>query len=100
MALEHEIASCIESAKDAGCLSEQVEQLLNYGYIPYPWQWRFHAACREADEPNGPVDIGLGGARGPGKSHAVLSQTALDDCQRVKGLKCLFLRQTGTSAKE
>lgn len=84
----------------AGCPVEQVEGLISKGYFPYPWQWQFHATARQADETGGPVDIGLGGARGPGKSHSVLSQVALDDCQRVAGLKCLFLRQTGMSAKE
>lgn len=91
---------CALAAREAGCLSEQVEQMLNHGYIPYPWQWQFHAAAREADMPDGPVDIGLGGARGPGKSHAVLSQVAIDDCQKVDGLKVLFLRKTGVTAAE
>lgn len=91
---------CIESAFDADCPKDQVEQLLSVDYIPYPWQWNFHAAARAADHDNGPTQIGLGGARGPGKSHAVLSQVALDDCQRMPGLKVLFLRQTGIAAKE
>lgn len=91
---------CLQTAKDAGCPKDQAERLVQSGYIPLPWQWQFHAAAREADKPNGPTDIGCGGARGPGKSHAVLGQAALDDCQRVANLKCLFLRQTGLSAKE
>lgn len=96
-----QLARCIKTAKRAGCPQVQVENLVqNAGYIPFPWQWLFHAAAREADFEGGPTEIGLGGARGPGKSHAVLSQTALDDCQRVEGLKCLFLRQTGSSAQE
>lgn len=73
---------------------------MSKGYAPLPWQWRFHAAAREADSPFGPVMIGCGGARGPGKSHAVLSQIGLDDCQRAPGLKVLFLRKTGKAAKE
>lgn len=84
----------------AGVPYDQASELISSGYFPYPWQWRFHAAAREADEPDGPVDIGAGGARGPGKSHVVLSQVGLDDCQRYAGLKCLFLRQTGVSAQE
>lgn len=91
----------IATAKAAGSPHDQVEFLLNRAsYVPYPWQWQFHAAARAADNPGGPTDIGLGGARGPGKSHAILSQVALDDCQRVAGLKVLFLRQTGVSAAE
>ncbi len=69
-------------------------------HIPLPWQWEFHSAAREADKDDGPVDIGLGGARGPGKSHSVLAQAALDDCQRIPSLKGLFLRQTGIAASE
>ncbi len=92
---------CINTAKKAGCPRDQVERLVQLGgYIPYPWQWQFHAAAREADYEGGPTDIGLGGARGPGKSHGIISQVGLDDCQRVEGLKGLFLRQTGTSAAE
>ena len=95
-----ELEKCISVARSAGCLEGQVEKFIIAGYIPYPWQWEFHAIAREADKQGGPVDIGVGGARGPGKSHAVLSQIALDDCQRVENLKCLFLRQTGLAAKE
>lgn len=90
----------VQTALNAGAPRDQVNQFAKCGYTPFPWQWEFHAGAREADNPNGPVDIGLGGARGPGKSHAVLSQVGLDDCQRVAGLKALFLRQTGVSAKE
>ena len=94
------LKKCIDIAKASGAPKDQVERLLNCGYIPLPWQWEFHATARLADKNDGPVDIGVGGARGPGKSHAVLSQSALDDCQRVSNLKGLFLRQTGIAAKE
>ncbi len=95
-----ELAKCVIAAQQAGAPPSQVRTFLNAGYAPYKWQWLFHAAARAADHPDGPVDIGCGGARGPGKSHAVMSQAALDDCQRVNGLKGLFLRQTGVSAQE
>jgi len=90
----------IQTAYNAGSPKDQVEVFTKAGYIPFPWQWEFHAGAREADKENGPVDLGLGGARGPGKSHAVLSQVGIDDCQRVPRLKALFLRQTGMAAKE
>lgn len=94
-------AQCVDVALAAQAPFDQVENLVvNGNYIPYPWQWQFHAAARAADHEGGPVDIGLGGARGPGKSHGVLSQVALDDAQRIEGLKVLFLRQTGASAAE
>jgi len=83
-----------------GSPESQVRQFLDAAYLPLKWQWQFHAAAREADLPGGPVDIGVGGARGPGKSHAVLSQAAIDDCQRYPGLKVLFLRKTGVAAQE
>jgi len=91
---------CLQTASDAGSPIDQAQRFIDSLYIPLPWQWEFHAMAREADKLDGPVDIGVGGARGPGKSHAVLSQVALDDCQRVDRLKCLFLRQTGVAAKE
>lgn len=94
------LEEAIKTAKEIGCPKDQVENFLSRGYIPFPWQWEFHNGAREADKPNGPTDLGLGGARGPGKSHAVLSQVGIDDCQRVPKLKALFLRQTGVSAKE
>src|SRR3990167_8777874 len=94
------LEKCVQTAKNAGVPADQAKLLLESGYIPLPWQWEFHAAAREADKPGGPVDIGAGGARGPGKSHVVLSQAGLDDCQRIPNLKGLFLRQTGISAQE
>lgn len=79
------------------------DQLLNFlrgGYVPLKWQWKFHSIAREADQDGKPIYIGVGGARGPGKSHSVFAQITLDDCQRIPGLKCLFLRQTGKAARE
>lgn len=90
----------IDSALVAGSPQDQVRQFYYSKYIPLAWQWKFHAIAREADKSNGPVRIGVGGARGPGKSHCVFAQIALDDCQRVPGLKALFLRQTGKAASE
>jgi len=94
------LEKCLQTAKNSGVGREQAERLLGCSYVPLPWQWEFHAIARDADKDGGPVDIGVGGARGPGKSHVVLSQAALDDCQRIPRLKGLFLRQTGTAAKE
>lgn len=94
------LLNCLLAAKAAGVPRDQAQALVSHGYIPLPWQWEFHAVARQADNADGPVDVGLGGARGPGKSHCVLSQAALDDCQRIPGLKGLFLRQTGIAAQE
>lgn len=79
------------------------DQLVNFHkgyYVPLPWALSVHAACREADQPGGPDEIGIGGSRGPGKSHLIFSQLALDDCQRRDGLKCLYLRKIGKGARE
>lgn len=97
---ETQVERCLQTAYDAGCPRDQAERLVSAGYIPLPWQWEFHAAAREADRDDGPVEITAGGARGPGKSHGIFSQAALDDCQRVDRLKVLFLRKTALSAKE
>ncbi len=88
------------AVRAAGCPKEQVLNFRRGGYVPQPKQLLFHAAARECDAPGGPTQIGFGGARGPGKSHAIFAQVALDDCQRVPDLKCLYLRKIGKQARE
>ena len=90
----------IQSAYREGIPKDQLENFLTAGYIPLPWQLKFHAWARKADKDGGPIKIGVGGARGPGKSYTVFAQSSLDDCQRIRGLKGLFLRQTGKAAQE
>lgn len=63
-------------------------------------QARVHAACRECDKPDGPTQVGIGGARGPGKSHGAVAQAAIDDAQRFAGIKVLYLRKIQKNAKE
>ena len=81
------------------CPKSQITHFLTSQYIPLPWQWKFHAEARLADF-NQVTKIGVGGASGPGKSHAVFAQVTLDDCQSIPNLKFLFLRQTGKAARE
>ncbi len=89
-----------DAGRRAGCPPDQTACFLAAGYIAQPRQWLFHAACRACDEPDGPTQVGFGGARGGAKSHAMLCQIALDDCQRQPGLKALLLRKVGKAAKE
>jgi len=96
----------IESAHSAGAPAAQVQTFLSAAYVPLPWAWKFHAAARDIDTAQLPTEKGIqptvacGGARGPGKSHAILAQVGIDDCQRVPGLKVLFLRSLQRAAKE
>lgn len=90
----------VAEVRHAGCPPDQIRNFLRAGYVPQPKQLEFHAAARCCDEPGGPTEIGFGGARGPGKSHALFAQMALDDCQRFPGLKFLFLRKIGKQARE
>ena len=87
------------AARAAGCPRDQVRNFLDAKYVPQPKQMAFHAATRLCDAP-GPDQIGFGGARGPGKSHAVFAQVALDDCRRRPGLKVLYLRKALKQARE
>jgi hypothetical protein len=84
----------------AGCPREQVGNFLAAGYVAQPKQLAFHGAARLCDAPGGPDQVGFGGARGPGKSHAVFAQVALDDCRRWPGLKVLYLRKALKQARE
>lgn len=90
----------ILTAREASVPKDQLERFLSFNYCPQPKQLMFHGACRSADVENGPDQIGFGGARGPGKSHAVFAQIALDDCQRVPGLKVLYIRKVAKNARE
>ena len=86
------ISALVAAAHEAGAGPAQIRNLLGGGYSPTPKQWEFHAAAREADKTDGPIHIAMGGARGGAKSHAIMSQVALDDCQRYPGLDVLYLR--------
>lgn len=88
------------AAKAAGCPRDQAEHFLQAGIVLQPAQLRFAASCRLCDHPDGPTEIGFGGARMGGKSHAMLSVLGADDCIRHPGLKCLLLRKVGTSGRE
>lgn len=86
--------------RDAGCPQDQAERFIKAGYVPFEGMLPFHAYARMADKSNGPEWIALGGKRGPGKSHTIMAQVGLDDCQRVPMLKVLFLRKIMKSAAE
>jgi hypothetical protein len=87
-------------AREAGCAAGQITNLLSAGIVLQPRQLAASAAARLCDRAGGPTAIGFGGARGGGKSHWLLAQMGGDDCQRVRGLKCLLLRKVGKSNVE
>jgi hypothetical protein len=89
---QHAIEQMVRTAKAAGCPPDQIRNFALGGYSPTKKQWQFHAAARAADQPDGPTHIALGGPRGGAKSHGIMSQAALDDCQRFPGLDVLYLR--------
>jgi phage terminase large subunit len=91
---------CALVARDLGVPRDQLENFFRAGCIPQPKQLQFHAACRLADLPDGPDQVGFGGARGPGKSFAAFAQVALDDSQRCPGLKTLYIRKVAKNARE
>ena len=90
----------IRAAHAAGCPSGQLRNFVRAGIVLQPVQLAFAAAARLCDAPDGPTEIGFGGARMGGKSHAMLCQVGADDCMRHPGLKCLILRKVGTSGRE
>ena len=85
---------------DQGCPKAQLLNFSKAGVILQHRQLAASAAARLCDKPDGPKEIGYGGARGGGKTHWLLAQMAVDDCQRVPGLKCLLLRKVGKSNLE
>ena len=88
------------AGKKARCPFAQLDNFMKAGVFLQPKQLEFAAAARMCDAPNGPKAILNGGGRGTGKSHTVFAQILCDDCQRVPGLKWLFLRKVGGANKE
>ena len=84
----------------AGIPRGQARSFMVAGYVALPWSMKFHTLARQMDNPDAPAWVLLGGARGPGKSHAIMAQVGLDDCQRYADLKWLFLRKVKYKAQE
>jgi len=90
----------------AGNPADQIERFEAAGVILQPKQLEFAAWARRVDDAphiegeTGTPEIGMGGAKGPGKSFALFAVAAVDDCQRFAGLKVLYLRKTGKRAQE
>lgn len=98
--LDRKVKRYTDAASEAGCPRNQVENFLKADIVLQPRQLEACAAARWCDEPDGPIEIGFGGARGGGKSHWGIAQLAADDCQRFAGLTCLVLRKVGKANKE
>jgi hypothetical protein len=84
----------------AGCPKDQMQRFERADVVLQERQLVASAAARMCDRADGPTAIGYGGARGGGKSHWLLAQMGVDDCQRVPGLKCLLLRKVGKANLE
>jgi phage terminase large subunit len=97
---DERIERMLIAMKKAGMTQDQAGYFTRAGYVPLEGMLPFHAAARKADKQGGPEWIALGGKRGPGKSHTIMAQVGLDDCQRVDNLKVLFLRKIMKSARE
>src|SRR2546426_9573533 len=90
----------LSAGREAGCPPAQMENFVRAGVGLQNRQLAASAAARLCDLAEGPTAVGYGGARGGGKSHWLLAQMGIDDCQRVPGLKCLLLRRVGKSNLE
>ena len=104
----------------AGCPVDQMRNFFNAGWIGQSKQLEMAAAARMCDHrcPScselykahkdlplhcrdcGPTAVGVGGARGGGKSAWEAAQVWLDDCQRFPGLKFLYLRKSAKALRE
>jgi hypothetical protein len=104
----------------AGCPQDQMLNFIEAGMILQPKQLQMSAAARACDHrcpscqekyekakelpmdcPDcGPTAVGVGGARGGGKSQWMFAQICLDDCQRFSGLKFLILRKSVKALRE
>lgn len=83
-----------------GMDADQARRFELAGMIVQPKQMAFAVAARSCDAPDGPEEVGIGGAKGGGKSLVLLLQAGIDDCMRFPGLKVMYLRYTAKVAKE
>ena len=88
------------AGRRASCPKDQMQRFERADVILQERQLVASAAAQMCDRADGPTAIGYGGARGGGKSHWLLAQMGVDDCQRVPGLKCLLLRKVGKANLE
>lgn len=91
-----------KAAKAAGVPRQVIERFLSVGYVPQPRQLDFHASAldlRWGPDLSTPIYLGLGGARGGGKTTATLHQLCLD-ASTYPGLSALLLRRTGSALTE
>lgn len=110
----------LRAGKTAGCPQEQMMNFVEAGFILQPKQLEMSAEARSCDHrcpacqskyeggkelpmecaDCGPTAVGVGGARGGGKSQWMFAQICLDDCQRFPGLKVLILRKSVKALRE
>ena len=88
------------AAANVGCPQDQLLNLVKGDACLQERQLAACAAARLCDNAGGPTAVGYGGARGGGKSHWLLAQMGVDDCQRENNLKCLLLRKVGKANLE
>lgn len=104
---------------DSGCPREQINNFLKQNVWLERKQLEMASAARACDVrcqtctelyesgkpivkdcPNcGPRMIGVGGARGGGKSQWMVAQVAVDDCQRFPGLSVLYVRKSAKTLR-
>lgn len=107
------------AACDAGCPRDQINNFLKQNVWMEKKQLEMSSAARSCDHrcvvctdlyaagkpiikdcPDcGPRMIGVGGARGGGKSQWMVAQVAVDDCQRFDGLSVLYVRKSAKTLR-
>lgn len=94
------ISPYAKAAASLGVARSQFENFARAGVVLQPQQLVASIQARALDTSKYADELGYGGARGGGKTHWLIAQIAVDDCQREPGLKCLILRKVGKAASE
>lgn len=90
----------VTAAREAGLHKTQIERFVRAGYVALRPMLAFHREARLVNTHNGVTELALDGTRGSAKSHAIIAQVCIDDCQEYDELKYLFLRKTAKAAGE
>jgi PBSX family phage terminase large subunit len=118
--IEQALFDYIAEGDKYGCPPDQMVNFFRAGVVLQPKQMEMAAAARSCDircasceslyqlgqeiplrcKDCGATAVGVGGARGGGKSRWMSAQVMVDDCVRFPGLKFLYVRKSGKSLRQ
>lgn len=86
--------------KSIGVKPSIINAFADAGFVLQPKQLEFIKYTQDIDVWDAPPEVGIGGARGGGKSFLVFALVCLYECMRIPNAKWLYLRKTAKASGE